>query len=175
MGCTSRPKSTGAGGCAAGDSVAITAIAESTPVKASCLSMSAVQVAGAARDELILQPVCLRKNIRGRSRASLSADRRLSSRRRWPGDSKFAARPTRGRTAKRGFRQKPAEKARERGGPGLAQLFWFGNHASEGAPVMTSTKAVSIRAAAVLAAVAVSLTGITAQTAIKLPTNRLTP
>ena len=40
---------------------------------------------------------------------------------------------------------------------------------------MTSTKAVSIRAAAVLAAVAVSLTGITAQTAIKLPKNRFTP
>ena len=40
---------------------------------------------------------------------------------------------------------------------------------------MTSTKAVSIRAAAVLAAVAVSLTGITAQTVIKLPKNRFTP
>ena len=40
---------------------------------------------------------------------------------------------------------------------------------------MTSTKAVCTRAAAVLAAVAVSLTGITAQTAIKLPKNRFTP
>ena len=40
---------------------------------------------------------------------------------------------------------------------------------------MTATKAVFIRAAAVLAAVAISLTGITAQTVIKLPKNRFTP